>query len=108
MTLVHFPRYDGHLAGHVPPIRAAVEAFFAYKDLAPTSRRTYRAALDPLVADVGPDQPLAALTPRRRGHCVRRTVGGAVSGDLERPEGSVLAVRAFVSWCGERWPLLTR
>ena len=61
MTLVHFPQAsDAHPSGHVPPVGAAVEAFFVHRDLAPNSRRVYRAALDPLVAAVGADQPLGA------------------------------------------------
>ena len=49
MTLVHFPQApDAHPTAHVPPIGAAVEAFFVHRDLAPNSRRVYRAALDPL------------------------------------------------------------
>ena len=64
MTLVHFPQApDAHPSAHVPPVGAAVEAFFVHRDLAPNSRRVYRAALDPLVAAVGAGQPLAALTP---------------------------------------------
>ncbi|MCY4370812.1 MAG: hypothetical protein OXF41_15675 [bacterium] len=56
MTLVHFPQApDGHPTAHVPPVGAAVEAFFVHRDLAPNSRRAYRAALEPLVGAVGAD-----------------------------------------------------
>ena len=57
-----------------PPVGAAVEAFFVHRDLAPNSRRVYRAALEPLVAAVGADQPLAALTPAAVAQ-VHRSVG---------------------------------
>ena len=75
MTLVHFPQAQAaHPTGHVPPVGAAVEAFFVHRDLAPNSRRVYRAALEPLVAAVGADQPLAALTPAAVAQ-VHRSVG---------------------------------
>ena len=40
MTLVHFPQAQAaHPTAHVPPVGAAVEAFFVHRDLAPNSRR---------------------------------------------------------------------
>ncbi len=44
-------------------LAAAVEAFFADKDLAPTSRRAYRQTLDALIEDHGPGLAVAQLTP---------------------------------------------
>ena len=106
MELVHFPSQvgghpSGHPSGHVPGFGAAVEAFFAYKDLAPSSRRAYRAALEPLVDAVGADQPLAAVTPAVVSELFTERWAGraAATWNVRRA-----AVRAFVSWCEERWP----
>ena len=105
MTLVHFPQaQDSHPSGHVPPFGAAVDAFFVHRDLAPNSRRAYRAALEPLVEAVGADQPLAALTP----DAVAEVFAGRWSGSAPSTWNTRrAAVRAFVSWCEDRWPLGT-
>ena len=50
-----------HPVFHVPDLAGAVEAFFAHRDLAPTTRRTYRQALDPLVDRLGAAWPLSDL-----------------------------------------------
>ena len=103
MTLVHFPQaQDSHPTGHVPPVGAAVEAFFVHRDLAPNSRRAYRAALEPLVEAVGADQPLAALTPAAVAGVFTDRWGGAAAATWNTRRA---AVRAFVSWYEERWPL---
>ena len=81
---------------------AAVEAFFVHRDLAPNSRRVYRAALDPLVAAVGAGQPLAALTPAAVAGVFTGRWGGAAPATWNTRRA---AVRAFVSWCEDRWPL---
>ena len=87
MTLVHFPQARAaHPSAHVPPVGAAVEAFFVHRDLAPNSRRVYRAALTPAaVAGVFTDR-----------------WGGAAAATWNTRRA---AVRAFVSWYEERWPL---
>jgi len=46
------------------PLRAAVTAFLAERDLAPSSRRVYALALDRLVRHLGPDTPLARINAR--------------------------------------------
>ena len=103
MTLVHFPQAQAaHPTAHVPPVGAAVEAFFVHRDLAPNSRRVYRAALDPLVEAVGADQPLAALTPAAVAGVFTDRWGGAAAATWNTRRA---AVRAFVSWCADRWPL---
>ena len=103
MTLVHFPQAPAaHPSAHVPPVGAAVEAFFVHRDLAPNSRRVYRAALDPLVAAVGADQPLAALTPAAVAGVFTDRWGGAAAATWNTRRA---AVRALVSWCEARWPL---
>ena len=95
MTLVHFPQAQAaHPSAHVPPIGAAVEAFFVHRDLAPNSRRVYRAALEPLVEAVGADQPLAALTPAAVAQ-VHRSVG-CCGGDVEHSAGGGAGVRVLV------------
>ena len=100
MTLVHFPQaQDSHPTGHVPPIGAAVEAFFVHRDLAPNSRRAYRAAgggcrCRPAVGG-------AHL--RRRGWGVHRTVGWCCAGDVEHPAGGGAGVCVLV-----RGPLAPR
>lgn len=47
-----------------------MEAFFADKDLALNSRRTYHQTLDALVEDHTPELPVGKLTPAK----VRRTL----------------------------------
>jgi integrase/recombinase XerC/integrase/recombinase XerD len=44
---------------------AGVEAFFADRDLAPATRRAYRATYDPLLEAYGTDLPIEALTEAR-------------------------------------------
>ena len=48
---------------HVPSVGGAVEAFFAGRDLAAATCRTYRQALTPLVEAVGADRPVTDLCP---------------------------------------------
>ena len=97
MTLVHFPQAQAaHPSAHVPPVGAAVEAFFVHRDLAPNSRRVYRAALEPLVAAVGADQPLAALTPAAVAQVFTDPVGWCCAGDVEHSAGGGAGVRVLV------------
>ena len=87
---------------HVPSLAGAVEAFFANRDLAATTCRTYRQALGPLVETVGGDRPVTDLYP---GQVV------AVFEELWADRAAAtwntrrVAVGAFASWCGDRWPL---
>ena len=55
----------GHPVRHVPSVAGAVEAFFAHRDLAAETRRTYRKALDPLVGALDGDRPVTDLDPDR-------------------------------------------
>ena len=50
------------LPDRIPTLADAVEAFFADKDLSPNSVRTYRQALDALVADLGQNMAISHLT----------------------------------------------
>ncbi len=87
---------------HVPSVAGVVEAFFAHRDLAAETRRTYRKALDPLVEAVDDDRTVTDLDPQL-----------VVAVFAERWDGCApatwnarrVAVQAFASWCGERWPL---
>lgn len=51
-----------HLHTSKTTLAIAVEAFFADRDLAPATRRAYRAAYDSLIETFGIDIPVAALT----------------------------------------------
>ena len=91
-----------HPVRHVPSLAGAVEAFFANRDLAAETCRTYRKALTPLFEAVGGDRPVtdldadqeAALFVDRWARCAPATW------NTRR-----VAVQAFAVWCGDRWPL---
>ena len=91
-----------HPVCHVPSVAGAVEAFFASRDLAPTSCRTYRQALGPLVEAVGGDRPVTDLDPGRVAAVFEELWAGRAAATWNTRR---VAVRAFASWCGERWPL---
>ena len=55
------PVSPDHPVCHVPSVAGAVEAFFAGRDLAPTTCRTYRQARDPLVQALDGDRPVTDL-----------------------------------------------
>ena len=80
----------------------AVEAFFAGRDLASGTCRTYRQALGPLVEAVGADRPVTSLDADRV---------AAVFAELWADRAPAtwntrrVAIQAFASWCGDRWPL---
>ena len=106
-SVVHFPPAaspepsPGHPVRHVPSLAGAVEAYFAGRDLAAETRRTYRKALTPLaeaagdrlVTDIDP-QLVAAVFAERWDGCA------AATWNTRR-----VAVQAFVAWCQDRWPL---
>ena len=83
-------------------LRWAVEAFFAGRDLAAGTCRTYRQALGPLVEAVGADRPVTDL------HADRVA---AVFAELWADRAPAtwntrrVAVEAFAAWCGEGWSL---
>ena len=91
-----------HPVCHVPSVGWAVEAFFAGRDLAAGTCRTYRQALGPLVEAVGADRPVTDL------HADRVA---AVFAELWADRAPAtwntrrVAVQAFASWCGDRWLL---
>ena len=62
-----------HLHCSKTTLGAAVEAFFADRDLAPTPRRAYRATYGSLLQALGSEMPVTALTPvQLRGWLTRR------------------------------------
>ena len=72
-----------HLHCSKTTLGAAVEAFFADRDLAPTPRRAYRATYGSLLQALASEMPVTALTPvQLRGWLTRRWRKG-VTGDLE-------------------------
>ena len=85
---------------HVPSVAGAVEAFFAGRDLAAATCRTYRQALDPLVEAVG-GQPVTSLDADQAAVFEELWAGRAAATWNTRR----VAVQAFASWCGDRWPL---
>ena len=96
------PVSPDHPVCHVPSVGGAVEAFFAGRDLAAATCRTYRQALGPLVEAVGADRPVTALYPGRVAAVFEELWAGRAAATWNTRR---TAVQAFVSWCGERWPL---
>ena len=94
--------YRIHPVCHVLSVGWAVEAFFAGRDLASGTCRTYRQALGPLVEAVGAGCPVTSLDADR---------AAAVFAELWADRAAAtwntrrVAVQAFASWCGDRWPL---
>lgn len=77
-------------------LSAAVEAFFADRDLAANSQRSYRRVLDALVADHSANLAVSALTPAR----VRRTL--VSRWDESAPttwNARITPLQSFVGYC---------
>lgn len=75
---------------------AAVEAFFADKDLARNSRRTYHQTLDAVVEDHTPDLAVAKLTPAK----IRRTLESRWGEAAPSTWNSrMTALQSFVRYC---------
>ena len=87
---------------HVPSVGWAVEAFFAGRDLAAGTCRTYRQALGPLVDAVGSDRPVTSLDADRVAAVFEELWAGRAPATWNTRR---VAVQAFASWCGDRWPL---
>ena len=86
----------------VPSVAGAVEAFFANRDLAPGTRRTYRQALAPLVEAVGGDRPVTGLDAGEVAAVFTELWDGRAAATWNTRR---TAVQAFASWCGQRWPV---
>ncbi len=80
----------------VPPLASALEAFFADKDLATNSRRTYHQTLDALVMDHGPDLAVDKLTPARVRRTLERRWGDAAPSTWN---SRMTALQSFVGYC---------
>ena len=93
-----------HPVHHVPSLAGAVEVFFAHRDLAAETCRTYRKALDPLVEALGGAQPVTALDADRVAAVFVDRWDGCAPATWNTRR---VAVKAFATWCGERWPLST-
>ena len=87
---------------HVPSVAGAVEAFFAGRDLAAGTCRTYRQALGPLVEAVDGDRPVTDLDPQLVAAVFEELWAGRAPATWNTRR---TAVQAFAAWCGERWPL---
>ena len=89
-------------AERVPPLSAAVEAFFADEDLAPSTRRSYRQALDGMTTDLGGDLPLDELstTKVRRVLAQRRGQATPATWNItDRHHTRITALQSFVRYC---------
>ena len=103
--VVHFPPAASpepdHPLHHVPSLAGAVEAFFANRDLAAATRRTYRQALTPLAEAAG-DRPVSSLDPELVTAVFTARWDGYAAATWNTRR---VAVQAFTSWCQDRWPL---
>ena len=86
---------------HVPSVAGAVEAFFAGRDLAAATCRTYRQALGPLVEAVG-GQPVTDLDADQVEAVFEELWADRAPATWNTRR---VAVQAFASWCQARWPL---
>ena len=79
-----------------------VEAFFAHRDLAAETRRTYRKALDPLVEALDGDRPVTDLDADHVAAVFAERWDGCAPATWNTRR---VALQAFATWCGDRWPL---
>ena len=80
----------------LPPLSTAVEAFFADKDLAPNTRRTYRQALDGMTTDLGGDLPLDELSTTKVRRVLDQRWGQATPATWNT---RITALQSFVRYC---------
>ena len=92
----------GHPVRHTPSVAGAVDAFFAGRDLAAETRRTYRKALDPLVEALDGDCPVTDLDPDLVAAVFAERWDGCAPATWNTRR---VALQAFAAWCGDRWPL---
>ena len=94
--------YRIHPVCHLPSVGWAVEAFFAGRDLASGTCRTYRQALGPLVEAVGADRPVTSLDADRVAAVFEELWADRAPATWNTRR---VAIQAFASWCGDRWLL---
>ena len=80
----------------------AVEAFFANRDLAPATRRTYRQALTPFVEALSRVRPVSGLNPELVAALFAERWDGCAPATWNTQR---TAVQAFAAWCRERWSM---
>lgn len=78
-------------------LEAALEAFFADKDLARNSQRTYHQTLDALIEDHGHDLPVAKLTSAKLRRTLTNRWGDAAPATWN---ARMTALQSFVRYCG--------
>ena len=79
-----------------PRLSTAVEAFFADKDLAPNTRRTYRQALDRMTTDLGGDLPLDQVSTAKVRRVLDQRWGQATPATWNT---RITALQSFVRYC---------
>jgi integrase/recombinase XerC/integrase/recombinase XerD len=77
------------------PIGAALEDYLASADLAPTSLRVYRHALESLAGELGVARPLASIEAEHLEHAARRAWGKLGPATWNR---NLAALRSFLRW----------
>ncbi len=82
---------------HLPSVAGAVEAFFAGRDLASGTCRTYRQALGPLVEAVGSDRAVTSLDADQVAAVFEELWADRAAATWNTRR---VAVQAFASWCG--------
>lgn len=84
------------MSGSEITLGRALEAFFADKDLARNSLRTYHQTLDALVADHTPDLPVAKLTPAKVKRTLQQRWGESAPSTWN---SRMTALQSFVRYC---------
>ncbi len=77
------------------PLATAVDAFLAAAELAPTSLRVYRQALEPLASELGPSRPLGSIEAEHLEHAARQAWGELGPATWNR---NLAALRSFLRW----------
>ena len=85
-----------HLHSSKTTLGAAVEAFFADRDLAPATRRAYRATYGSLLQAFGSEMPVTALTPVKLRHWLTRCWGKAAPATWN---ARLAASRVLIGYC---------
>ena len=87
------------LPGRMPTLRDAADAFLDQHDLAPSTRRVYRASLASLVAGIGPTTAVGELSDPMLAGWFRGRYAAAAPATCNR---ELATVRAAVSWWRQR------